>query len=123
MTVRAPRVVVAAGALESPALLLRTGIGGPAVGAPAPAPVHRVAGEYEHGHAAPGGARRTPALVNEFADVEDGYGFLIEATQYATGIGASALPFMPAPNTSRRWPSSRTPPRSSASCATTGTAG
>jgi choline dehydrogenase-like flavoprotein len=32
MTVRAPQVVVAAGALETPALLLRSGIGGPAVG-------------------------------------------------------------------------------------------
>src|SRR5205807_1694319 len=32
VSVRAPRVVVAAGALESPALLLRSGLGGPAVG-------------------------------------------------------------------------------------------
>ena len=32
VTVRAPQVVVACGALESPALLLRSGIGGPAVG-------------------------------------------------------------------------------------------
>ena len=32
ITVRAPRVVVACGSLESPALLLRSGIGGPAVG-------------------------------------------------------------------------------------------
>ena len=32
ITVRAPHVVVACGALESPALLLRSGIGGPAVG-------------------------------------------------------------------------------------------
>jgi hypothetical protein len=32
VTVRAPQVVVAAGALETPALLLRSGIGGPAVG-------------------------------------------------------------------------------------------
>src|SRR3954468_11189373 len=32
ITVRAPQVVVACGALESPALLLRSGIGGPAVG-------------------------------------------------------------------------------------------
>ena len=32
VTVRAPQVVVACGALESPALLLRSGIGGPAAG-------------------------------------------------------------------------------------------
>ena len=32
VTVRAPQVVVAAGSLESPALLMRSQIGGPAVG-------------------------------------------------------------------------------------------
>ena len=32
VTVRAPQVVVACGSLESPALLLRSGIGGPGVG-------------------------------------------------------------------------------------------
>ena len=32
-------------------------------------------------------------LVDEFANAEDGYGFLVEATQYAPGTGAAALPF------------------------------
>jgi hypothetical protein len=32
-------------------------------------------------------------LVDEFAAIEDGYGFLIETAQYATGLGASAIPF------------------------------
>ena len=42
VTVHAPRVVVAAGSLESPALLLRSEIGGPAVGRPPAAPsLHR----------------------------------------------------------------------------------
>ena len=43
-------------------------------------------------------------LVDEFADVEDGYGFLLEATQYAPGTGASALPFTAARRTSSRCP-------------------
>ena len=30
--------------------------------------------------------------MDEFANVEDGYGFLVESTQYATGTAASALP-------------------------------
>ena len=93
VTVRAPQVVVAAGALESPAMLLRSGIGGPAVGRlPAPASVHRDARRLRRGHAGHGGARRTAGLVNEFANVEDGYGFLIEGAQYTTGLGASAVP-------------------------------
>ena len=33
------------------------------------------------------------ALVDEFANPGDGYGFLIEATQYTTGLAASATPF------------------------------
>jgi choline dehydrogenase-like flavoprotein len=32
-------------------------------------------------------------LVDEFANVEDGHGFLLEAAQYAPGLAASALPF------------------------------
>ena len=52
VTVRAPRVVVAAGALESPALLLRSGIGGPAAGQlPAAAPVLGDVRRLRRGHA------------------------------------------------------------------------
>ena len=48
VTVRAPRVVVACGALESPALLLRSGIGGPAVGENLRLhPCTAVGGQYE----------------------------------------------------------------------------
>ena len=32
-------------------------------------------------------------LINEFANVKDGYGFLIEGVQYTTGLGASAVPW------------------------------
>jgi choline dehydrogenase-like flavoprotein len=94
VTVRAPRVVVACGALESPALLLRSGIGGPAVGRNLRLhPCTAIFAQYDEDMRAWWGAPQA-ALVDEFADVEDGYGFLIEATQYATGTAAAALPFV-----------------------------
>jgi len=93
VTVRAPRVVVACGALESPALLLRSGIGGPAVGQYLRLhPCVAVFGQYEEDQRAWWGPPHA-LLSDEFADVRDGYGFLIEATQYAPAIAASALPW------------------------------
>jgi choline dehydrogenase-like flavoprotein len=92
-TVRAPRVVVACGALESPALLLRSGIGGPAAGRYLRLhPCIAVFGQYGEDQRAWWGAPHT-FLSDEFADLGDGYGFLIEATQYTTALGASALPW------------------------------
>jgi choline dehydrogenase-like flavoprotein len=94
LTVRAPRVVVACGALESPALLLRSGIGGPAVGRNLRLhPCTAVFGQYDEDMRAWWGAPHA-GLVDEFANVEEGYGFLIEATQYATGTAAAATPFI-----------------------------
>jgi choline dehydrogenase-like flavoprotein len=93
VTVRAPRVVVAAGALESPALLLRSGIGGPAVGDYLRLhPCAAVLGLYASDQQAWWGAPHA-AVVDEFADTGDGYGFLIEGAQYTTAIGASAVPW------------------------------
>ena len=93
VTVRAPRVVVACGALESPALLLRSGIGGPAVGQHLRLhPCTATIGSYAEDQRAWWGAPHA-GLVDEFANVEDGHGFLIEATQYAPGTAASATPF------------------------------
>jgi choline dehydrogenase-like flavoprotein len=98
VTVRAPRVVVACGALESPALLLRSGIGGEAVGQNLRLhPCTAVGGQYETETRAWWGAPQA-ALVDEFANVEDGYGFLIESTQYATGTAAAATPFVSGPD-------------------------
>src|ERR687895_2043425 len=57
VTVRAPRVVVACGSLESPALLLRSGIGGPAVGQNLRVhPTTAVVGIYGSGQKGWGGA-------------------------------------------------------------------
>jgi choline dehydrogenase-like flavoprotein len=91
VTVRAPRVVVACGALESPALLLRSGIGGPAAGDHLRLhPSIAVLGTYGEDQRAWWGAPQA-GLCNEFANVRDGYGFLIEGAQYAPAIAASAL--------------------------------
>jgi choline dehydrogenase-like flavoprotein len=86
-------VVVACGAVESPALLLRSGIGGPAVGRNLRLhPCTAIFGQYDQETRAWWGAPQA-GLVDEFANVEDDHGFLIEATQYATGTAAAALPF------------------------------
>jgi choline dehydrogenase-like flavoprotein len=93
VTVRAPVVVLAAGALESPGVLLRSRIGGPAVGDYLRLhPVTITTGDYGTDMQAWWGAPHA-GLINEFANVEDGYGFLIEAVQYTTGLGASSVPF------------------------------
>ncbi len=93
VTVRAGHVVVAAGALESPALLLRSGIGGPATGDHLRLhPCTATIGDYGEDMQAWWGPPHS-GLVNEFANVEDGYGFLLEGVQYTTALGASAVPF------------------------------
>ena len=93
VSVHAPRVVVAAGALESPALLLRSGLGGPAAGDHLRLhPCVALMGSYADDQRAWWGAPQT-GLIDEFAGVDDGYGFLIETTQYAPGLAASAVPF------------------------------
>ena len=91
LTVRAPRVVVACGSLESPALLLRSGIGGPAVGRHLHLhPTTAFMGFYAEEQRAWWGAPMS-ALVDEFADVEAGHGFLIESAQWAPSIIAGGI--------------------------------
>ncbi|HYH59069.1 MAG TPA: GMC family oxidoreductase [Thermoleophilaceae bacterium] len=95
-TVRTPTVVVACGSLESPALLLRSGIGGPAVGNYLRLhPCVALVGSYAEDQRAWWGAPQS-GLVDEFANVEDGYGFLIESVQYAPGLIGSAIPWVSA---------------------------
>jgi choline dehydrogenase-like flavoprotein len=93
VTVRAPHVVVACGALESPALLLRSGIGGPAVGDylhlhPSTATVGLYDDDLEAWKGAP-----QAGLIDQFENTEHGHGFLIETPQYTTALAASALPY------------------------------
>jgi choline dehydrogenase-like flavoprotein len=93
VTVRAPQVVVACGSLESPALLLRSGIGGPAVG--------------NYLHVQPGGAVYglyqdkqmgwwgSPMTTNceQFTDTGEGYGFYMEIPAFGPGFVASVIPW------------------------------
>jgi choline dehydrogenase-like flavoprotein len=96
LTVRAPHVVLAAGALETPGILLRSEIGGPAVGRHLRLhPSSAVMGTYHEDAEAWWGAPHT-GLVDEFAHPDDGYGFLIEGVQYTTGLASSALPWLDA---------------------------
>ncbi|MDX6665237.1 MAG: hypothetical protein QOG68_1443, partial [Solirubrobacteraceae bacterium] len=95
VTVSAPQVVVAAGALESPALLLRSELGGTEVGKHLRLhPCTATMGTYPEPTDGWWGPPH-PALIDEFAAGTDGdgYGFLIEGVQYTTGVGASAIPW------------------------------
>ena len=93
VVVRAAQVVVAGGSIESPALLLRSGIGGPAVGDYLRLhPATAVSGIYGEGQRSWWGAPQT-ALCDEFCDLEDGYGFVIEGTHASTGVGGMATPW------------------------------
>ena len=93
VTVKAPTVVVAAGALETPAVLLRSGIGGPAAGRYLRLhPVAVAVGLYDDDQQAWWGAPHS-RIINEFAARDDGYGFLIESVQYGPGYFAGSLPW------------------------------
>ena len=92
LTVEAPTVVVACGSIESPALLLRSGIGGPAVGKHLRLhPAYVVMGVYDE--PVEGWRGQIQSLVSDaYADLEDGCGFLIEATGMNPGLISAAYP-------------------------------
>ncbi|HUB76944.1 MAG TPA: GMC family oxidoreductase N-terminal domain-containing protein [Solirubrobacteraceae bacterium] len=93
LTVHAPAVVVAAGAIESPALLLRSQIGGPAAGRHLRLhPAALVGGFYENPIEGWIGQIQS-ALSDEFKGCEGDWGFLIEATTVAPAIVAMSLPW------------------------------
>ncbi|HEY7151027.1 MAG TPA: aldehyde dehydrogenase family protein [Solirubrobacterales bacterium] len=92
--VRAPVVVVACGSIESPALLLRSGIGGPAVGDYLRLhPTGAMTGVYPDDQGWWWGPPQS-AISHQFADLEDGYGFLVESAQSTTGLFAAASPWL-----------------------------
>jgi len=94
VVVRAQTVVLAAGALDTPGVLLRSGIGGPAAGDylrlhPATAmPVL-----YDEPQKAWWGPPQA-ALSAQFAEVEDGYGFLIETSHASPSVTGSSVPWV-----------------------------
>jgi hypothetical protein len=94
LTVTAPTVVVACGAIESPALLLRSGIGGQAAGKHLRLhPASLVAGIYEQPIEGWIGQIQS-ALSDQFKECEGEHGFLIEATTVAPGILAMSWPWL-----------------------------
>ena len=94
VVVRAPQVVVAAGALDSPALLLRSRIGGSAVGRYLRLhPATAVGGLFDAPQEAWWGAPQT-GLSDQFSDLEDGYGFLVECSHASPALGAAASPWV-----------------------------
>src|SRR5215211_2257423 len=86
LSIHAPTVVVACGAVESPALLLRSGIGGPAVGKHLRVhPAYVVMGIYDE--PIEGWRGQIQSLVcDKHASVEDGCGFLFESTSVHPGL-------------------------------------
>ncbi len=93
LEVSAETVVVAAGSIESPALLLRSGIGGPAAGCHLRLhPAALVAGFYDSPIEGWTGQIQS-ALSDQFARCEGDWGFLIEATTVAPAIVAADTPW------------------------------
>ncbi len=93
LTVNATTVVVAAGGVESPALLLRSAIGGPAVGKNLRLhPAQLVLGTYDDPIEGWNGQIQS-ALTDHFTDIEDGFGFLVEAAGMHPGLVASSIPW------------------------------
>jgi len=102
LTVRAPIVVVACGSIESPALLLRSGLGGPAVGEHLRLhPTVAVTAYYDEAQNWMWGPPQA-ALSHQFADTGDGYGFLIESAQATTGLFSGAIPWRSGADHKRR---------------------
>jgi len=102
VTVRAARVVVAAGALHSPALLLRSGLQLPLLGRNLLLhPTTAVLGYYDEPIE---GWRGPPQsiLCAEFANLEANRGFRLECAPVHPGLLAAALPWFGA-RSHRRW--------------------
>lgn len=94
LTVRAAKVVVACGALETPALLLRSGIGGPAAGQYLRLhPVVSLSGLYAENQRAWWGPPQA-ALCDEFVRAEGDHGVLIECAHHSMAVPASAFPWL-----------------------------
>jgi choline dehydrogenase-like flavoprotein len=93
VTVNAPQVVVACGSLESPALLLRTGIGGPAVGKYLRLqPGGAVYGVYKEKQRGWWGSPMT-TNCEHFVNTGEGFGFYMEIPAFGPGFVASVIPW------------------------------
>ena len=91
--VEAPVVVVAAGGVETPAVLLRSGIGGPAAGAFLRLhPTYFVGGVYDE-DVNPWDGQFQALASFDFTHSVEGSGFLIESVNVSLPFWAGALPF------------------------------
>ena len=94
VVINAHSVVAAAGALETPALLLRSGIGGPAVGAELRLhPASLVTGIYDEPQD-PWNGPAMAGVMNEFAEVNDCHGYIIECVQHLPGLFTTVVPWL-----------------------------
>ena len=93
LRIRSPRVVVAAGSVHSPALLKRSGLTNPHIGRhlhlhPVPAAI----GIFDEPVRSWQGTMQAVAC-NQFEDLEDGYGFVIEVPPAHPGLIALGVPW------------------------------
>jgi choline dehydrogenase-like flavoprotein len=94
VVVHASTVVAAAGSLETPALLLRSGIGGPAVGTQLRLhPASLVSGIYDEPQD-PWFGPAMAGVMNEFAEVNEGFGYIIECVQHLPGLFTTVVPWL-----------------------------
>jgi choline dehydrogenase-like flavoprotein len=92
-SVKASNVVAACGALETPALLLRSAIGGPNVGTHLHLhPTVAVSGMYDQDQRGWWGPPQV-ALADEFLRLSGGYGFLVECVHQQLGVAAASIPW------------------------------
>jgi len=102
VTVNAPRVVVAAGSMRSPLVLLRSGISLPAIGRNLHVhPASPIAGIYPEPIEPFIGPPQT-ILSDQFAAIDGAYGFKLEAAPVHPGLLALALPWQGARDHRRR---------------------
>jgi choline dehydrogenase-like flavoprotein len=93
LTVEAPVVVVAAGGIESPALLLRSGIGGTAVGKHLRLhPTYFVTGGYDEEVLSWNGQFQA-SVSFAFAEAIEGSGFLVESVNLSLPFWATSMAF------------------------------
>ena len=93
LRIEAPVVVIAAGGIESPAVLLRSGVGGPAAGSFLRLhPTYFVGGVYDEVVNAWDGQFQALASF-DFTHAVEGSGFLVESVNVSLPFWAGALPF------------------------------
>ncbi|MBU6423246.1 MAG: GMC family oxidoreductase [Chloroflexota bacterium] len=93
IVVRAPLVVAAGGSIGTPALLLRSGVGGREVGRSLHIhPVPGVAGVYDEPIRSWSGVPQS-VMSDAFAEIDGAYGFRLEVPSTLPGLLAAALPW------------------------------